>query len=48
MLEDGSLKAVTQGVATLSSDARVIDESTSVQFLQEFSDCMNDPESMII
>lgn len=48
MLEDGSLRAVTQGVATLSSDSRIIEERTAAQFLKEFSECMSDPNNMLM
>lgn len=48
MLEDGSLRVVTQGVATLSSDSRIIEETTAAQFLKEFSACMSDPNNMLM
>lgn len=48
MLEDESLKAVTQGIATLSFDARIIEEATATQFLREFSACMSDPDNMLM
>lgn len=46
--EDGTIRFSTYGMATLSSDARVICQTTAAAFLQEFTKCMNDPELMII
>lgn len=47
-MEDGGLKTVTEGTATLSTDARVIEETTAAAFLEEFSKCISTPENMLM
>lgn len=48
MSDDGELQSVTQGVATLSSDARMIDEATAGKFLEEFTNCLTNPENLLL
>lgn len=45
---DGKLSRVTAGIATLSTDARAIEEMTAGAFLEEFSKCISNPESMLL
>lgn len=47
MDSDGSIRVVTEGVATLSSDARVIEDDKAGEFLKEFTACLTHPESML-
>lgn len=46
--DDDNVSVTSHGVATLSSDARVITQTAAGQFLDEFSSCINDPSNMII
>lgn len=46
--ENGSVRAVTVGRATLSSDARLISEDTAARFLGEFTSFMSDPQRMFM
>lgn len=39
---------VTEGVATLSADARAVDEVCAVKFLDEFSKCVSNPVGMLM
>lgn len=48
MSEDGTLKTVTEGMATLSTDARAVEEETAAEFLNEFSRCISNPENMLM
>lgn len=48
MSEDETLKTVTEGMATLSTDARAVEEETAAKFLNEFSRCISDPENMLV
>lgn len=47
MDNEGCMQVVTEGVATLSTDARVIEEDTAAAFLKEFSNCLTNPENML-
>jgi len=47
MSEDGTMKTVTEGMATLSTDARVVEEETAAKFLREFTSCLTNPENML-
>eukprot|EP00178_Gracilaria_changii_P023560 TRINITY_DN71265_c0_g1_i1.p1 TRINITY_DN71265_c0_g1~~TRINITY_DN71265_c0_g1_i1.p1 ORF type:complete len:465 (-),score=74.28 TRINITY_DN71265_c0_g1_i1:670-1941(-) len=44
---EGKLRTVTEGTATLSTDARVIDDDTAATFLKELTTCLTIPETMI-
>lgn len=46
--EDGKLLKVTVGTATLSSDARVVGPETAAAFMETFSKCLVNPESMML
>lgn len=46
--EDGTLSAVSEGTATLSTDARAVEEKTAAEFLKEFSKCISNPENMLM
>lgn len=45
---DGTLSSVIEGTATLSSDARAVEEETAAAFLEEFSKCISNPENMLM
>lgn len=46
--EDNTLSTVTEGTATLSTDARAVEEKTAAEFLNEYSKCISNPESMLM
>ena len=48
MDDDGLLKTVTQGIASLSTDARVVEEEAAAAFLAELTSCLSNPENMLV
>lgn len=45
---DGAARAATVGVATLSTDARVVEEAVAARFLKQFCMCMTDPATYMV
>lgn len=48
VMEDGVLNSVLEGMATLSTDARLIEDTTAAEFMQEFTRCITDPDNMLM
>lgn len=48
MDDDGFLQTVTQGIASLSTDARVVEEKAAGAFLAELTSCLSNPENMLV
>lgn len=45
--DKGGFKAATLGTATLTSDARIIEQKTAAAFLQVLSHCLTAPGHML-
>lgn len=48
MNDDGVMTSITEGIATLSTDARVVEEESAAKFLQEFTACLSNPDNMLL
>jgi pyruvate dehydrogenase E2 component (dihydrolipoamide acetyltransferase) len=44
----GLVRKAIVGTATLSTDARVVDEAAAAEFLREFSSCITNPDNMLL